>query len=652
MIRSELLQIIGAAIEGLMASNVLQRIPIPEIELSDCREATHGDFSTNVAMVYARAWGKPPREVATLVAETLARKPEFNAVEIAGPGFLNFRLEKAYVAGQIAKILSDPQVLSKSSLIDVGSRQKVNVEFVSVNPNGPITVGSGRGAAYGSALCNVLVAVGHTVHREYYINDGTNSEQMRLFAESVKAIVEGDPLPDNGYKGDYVNEVAAHAKRQLSIEAYQQASQELMLRSQKLDLETFGVLFDTWFSEQSLHANGTAEVQIDALRKKGVADEEPFRTVLTLAKGGAIAEARRESQLDDGEEDRALQERTVQTLWLRSTKFGDDMDRVLRRKDGRLTYIASDVAYHFDKLHDASGTRGTGPVDRMITILGPDHHGYIHRLRAVVGALLERVSNDAPAANAEPLTETESVIYRSVEEREACKVALLEAQSRLEVVIFQIVRFMKDGQPVLMRKRDGNFYTLNDLVIELGRTIDPHGDPQVQTRIGRDVARFFYLMRSHETHMDFDIDLATQQSDDNPVFYVQYAHARICTLLDKARDVGMQVPDEGAFDASVLVHPKELDLVKCICELPNELQRCARDYGVHRLTTYSIELARSFHHFYDQCRVIDPGNLVLSQARLALSFAARQALRDAFGIIGISAPERMHRAEEPARSNS
>jgi arginyl-tRNA synthetase len=383
------------------------------------------------------------------------------------------------------------------------------------------------------------------------------------------------------------------------------------------------------------------------LGDKALCDEAPMRTVLKLGKANSINEVVVDEQPDDVEfgDDavesvRTLKDReiTTPTLWLRSTKFLDDMDRVLRRNDGRLTYIASDVAYHQDKLTDGTGMRGTGPVDKMITILGPDHHGYIGRLTAVVAALLEKPTESISGGD---LSEVDAKIYRSPEERDACLTALAEAREKLEVVIFQIVRFVKEGKPAPMRKRDGNIYALIDLIDELGKTMAPSADQTEQRRIGRDVARFFYLMRSHETHMDFDIDLATKQSDENPVFYAQYAHARVCSVIEKAKEAGFELHPKA--DTTPLTQPQEMALIKKILDLPFEIKRCAEDYGVHRLTTYAVELARSFHHFYDACRVVQVDQPELTRARLALCEAAKIGLRGTFTVLGISAPDRMDR---------
>ncbi|HMS54581.1 MAG TPA: DALR anticodon-binding domain-containing protein, partial [Fimbriimonadaceae bacterium] len=329
------------------------------------------------------------------------------------------------------------------------------------------------------------------------------------------------------------------------------------------------------------------------------------------------------------------------TLWLRSTKFGDDMDRVLRRKDGRLTYIASDVAYHKDKFNRPEN------ADKLITILGPDHHGYIGRLQAVLAAqMLGESQSDVsnPSDRTDPTNLTyQTDLYDSPEEAAACQAALAEARKKLHVQIYQLVRFMKDGKPAPMRKRDGNIYALIDLIDEIGKKVKPSETQEEQRKVGKDVARFFYLMRSHDTTFDFDLDLAERQSDENPVFYVQYAHARICSILKKAEGSMGGTPLETTSGTDVLKHPKELELIKKICDLPHEVQRCAEDYGVHRLTTYAIELARTFHHFYDACRVIQEDQPELTRARLALCTATRDALRSTFKLLGIEAPEKMER---------
>ncbi len=779
MVRDALIHIISQAVEDLLKNQVIdQSVKLISVEIEPPKQADHGDFATNFCLVASKAAKTNPRALAeTLLPAILAADIDLSkkgwpvnkgnqgatdgtsdpshpgegrdpvqeipgllrpnlgggqqsailSADIAGPGFINFKLNPAWAAQFLTEVINNPEEFYKPKN---NQPQKVNVEFVSVNPNGPITIGSGRGAAFGSALCNVLEAAGNTVHREYYINDGVNSEQMRLFAESVKAIIEGRPVPDNGYKGDYVHEVATtltnwdsllrikseleNLRNQLLPKLYtgevvphpeeplldgvaldhldKWANRIEVIRSlmerveadstvfvtlplaqqieictvimtavQRTALSTFQVNFDTWFSEQSLHDSGTVEQELQHLIANGVADDQPIRTKVVMAKGGIIKEVLKENQPIDEEDvdnaegcppqdwggqggvdenQSAAGEAIVQsnkTIWLRSTKFGDDQDRVLKRKDGRLTYIASDVAYHKDKFNrPANG-------DKLITVLGPDHHGYIARLTAVVAAMFS--DQVEPLDNPEPLNEHEALIYDSVADRNQCQAALAWAKQHLEVQIFQLVRFLKDGKPAPMRKRDGNIYALIDLINEIGATLKPEGTEKEKQQAGSDVARFFYLMRHHDTAMDFDLELATKQSDENPVFYVQYAHARICSVIEKALQAFPQdSQNQSGVDLAQLQHPKELTLILKVLDLQNEVARTAEDYSVNRLTTYAIELARTYHSFYDSCRVIQPDQAELSQARLALCRATRIALQSALKLLGVSAPNRMERS--------
>lgn len=837
LIRDFLESELRAAVGCLIASGELQPGDYPTPTISDAKEASHGDYSCQFALAAAKIAGLPPREIASRLAEQLPPGELLDSTEVAGPGFLNLRLKPAAIARFVKEVLEKGEELPRTV---AESPVRLNVEFVSVNPNGPITVGSGRGAAFGSTLCNVLEAAGHKVHREYYINDGTNSEQMRLFAESVRAYLNAAfslPMPTERprYAADYVRAIAGqllesrgqgvlalmffatirprlirdfnylgglhiefqgdsigvqvdqgtldrteafvrqifergldigqqiieafagveeyrsrtehllfaglllavlesqegsdtapHIQRcaeegggsecwqdlvanltsvamefafdplmndarllaqgllaehfqnvqSLSDEELRSIAETSMIQAQREDLEAFGVTFHTWFSEQSLHDSGKVQECIDALIAKGAADSEPYQLEVIRKKGEPDEVKRNEQPIEEDEElepanEPALHSDPVHldeghetaksplpsapgkesganaaTLWLRSTKFADDKDRVLKRKDGRWTYIASDVAYHKSKFDRGNAPDPNGAVesaDKLLTILGPDHHGYIGRLRAVVAALLEeRAQEKATADASSPLSETEALVYRNPAERDACLAALDEAKKKLEVVIFQIVRFVKDGKPAPMRKRDGNIYSLRDLMLEIGKNAAPEAEESEQLRIGKDVARFFYLMRSHDTHMDFDLDLAEKQSDENPVYYVQYAHARICSVLRKAEENGLRVPGpQDPFDPSLLAEPKELALIKKVCDLPFEVRRCAEDYGVHRMTSYATELARAYHAFYDSCRVLQPENPPLTQARLALCQAAALGLRSTLGLLGISAPERM-----------
>lgn len=592
-------RIIAAIIEAIRLARDEGDFPADaplEAGLTEPKGEPPSDFATNYALVNSKRLGRNPRELAQSLASRLSKSPLFSKVDVAGPGFLNLSVRPEVLAAYVGEILTGGTDYAKRRK---DNPRRLNVEFVSVNPNGPITVGSGRGAAFGDCLCRVLRASGDLVDAEYYINDALNSQQMKVFAESVRHyLAEGEGhdslFPEGGYKGEYVKDVATELaaegfKFDQPLELLQKKSEALMIERQRGDLATFGVTFDRWFSEQTLHEGGEVMAAIGELEKNGSADRVPYYT--------ETAREGKESRLQKVDQDPG-------PLWLRSTKFGDEKDRVLVRSDGRPAYIAGDLAYLWDKL-------GRRRYDKAILIVGPDHHGYIGRMMAV------------------------------------CQ-ALGFSQERFEILIFQIVRFVKDGQPAPMRKRDGNIYELRDLVLELGKSAAATSNLEEQTRIGRDVARFFYLMRSHETHMDFDIDLATKQSDENPVFYVQYAHARICSVIAKAREAGIAADEWRPSYAALLGDPREASLIKKLLELSVEIARCAEDYEVHRLTTYAIELSRTYHHFYDACRVIQPDQPDLTQARLCLCQAAKIGLQATLQLLGVSAPERMDRAPSVA----
>lgn len=617
MLRENLASIVQSAVDSLIASDKLpfavREVPI---EIIEPRQPEHGDFACNFAMMATKKAGMNPRAIGELLrAELMADDPDaardmveegdpiardafdpFAEIEVAGPGFINFRLRPEYLSAYLPQVLSQGADFGKS---ETSHPQNLNVEFVSVNPNGPITVGSGRGAAFGDTLSRVLAATGNRVTKEYYVNDGVNSEQMRLFAESVKSYVQGTAFPEKGYKGEYVQDVASEIKADPTSAHedtpwFQQKSQALMVERQRGDLETFGTAFDLWFREQSMHDSGEVSRAIDKLKGLDSVYSSPTPRPPEHPERG-----REGTPVDDDEAETVAAENAAPALWLKSMDFGDDKDRVVLRSDGRPAYIAGDIAYLENKL-------GIRRFDKSLLIVGPDHHGYIPRLYAAYQAL------GFPMRDGKP--------------------------ERFEMIIFQIVRFLKDGKPAPMRKRDGNIYELRDLIEELGKAAALNADTAEQMRVGRDVSRFFYLMRSHETHMDFDIDLATKQSDENPVFYVQYAHARISSVLAKAGP-----PSAHPVDFRPLVEKQESALIKKILDLPNEIARCAEDYGVHRLTTYAIELARTFHHFYDACRVIQPDRPELTAARLELCRAAQIALRNVLNLLGVSAPESLQR---------
>lgn len=539
--------------------------------------STDCDYASPVSMQLAKLCGEmSARDVGSLIVSLLtgeAGSRMFHDVEFADPGFINMTLKDEFLAEEVHGALDSLGTLHHTYQ---DSPEHYCVEFVSVNPNGPVTVGSGRGAALGDAVARVLQAAGHKVSREYYVNDGVNSEQMRLFGDSVKHHVlaklgVASQMPENGYKGEYVEKIADELVeefepefiRSQSDQWYRDVSEVKMLTQQRLDLKSFGVRFNNWVSERKLFDSGKVDAALRTLSETGMA----------VAKDGA--------------------------LWLRSTLFGDDQDRVLVRDDGRSTYIAGDIAYHQYKYE-----RG---YTRLVDVLGADHHGYIGRLKASVAAF-----------GYDP--------------------------ESLEVLIFQTVRFVKDGQPQPMRKRDGNVYALIDLVKELGQTAAPDADPSEQVRIGSDMARFFYLNASHDRHMDFDISLAVSQSSQNPCFYAQYAHARARSILSKAMLEHSLTPDGATVDSLTALGSREERALAIRClELPLEVARCAEDYGVHRLAAYAGEVSKLFHDFYEKHRVIQPDNQELSEARLALVLLAAEAVRQSLGLLGVSAPESMQR---------
>ena len=568
MIKEQLADIITRALEDAKAGGDLALEAVPAVALEMPKNRAHGDWATGVALGLAKAAGLPPREVA---ARIIARLPlggdsPVAAAEIAGPGFINLRLRPDWLGDILRRVTAEGRSFGHS---DTGGGRSVVVEFVSTNPNGPITVAGGRNAAIGDTLCSLLAATGHRVSREYYINDALNSVQMNNFGLSVffryrELLGHQDPEWEDMYRGDYITDIArailerhgsafenADRDDPQTVRTFRALSEQGMIAQQRADLAAFGVHFDTWYSEATLHADGRVQSAIDALTARGY----------TYEKDGA--------------------------LWLRSAAFGDDKDRVLRRADGTPTYIAGDVAYHKDKFD-----RG---FDKAINVWGADHAGYVARTKAAIAAL-----GYDPA--------------------------------RLDVLLYQLVNIVKDGQVVLSSKRRGNILELKaDLIDE----------------IGRDAARFFFLMRSPHSAVDIDLDLARRTERDNPVYYVQYAHARIVQALDRARDEkGAAVPAPSEADLSLLTEESETDLIKKLGELPAEVALAAAEYAPQRLTQYARDLAAVFHGFYDAgnrnpaLRVVcdDPA---LLRARLVLAHATQIVLRNVLSLLGLAAPERM-----------
>lgn len=575
------------ALQELAAKGVIPQEAVSRPKIECTRDSKHGDFATNAAMVLAKAARTNPCKLAQILLDELPSTDLLDHCEIAGPGFINFTLTSTAYHRLIPSILSLSHRYGRS---DLGNGKRVQVEFVSANPTGPLHVGHGRGAAYGSVVADLLKAVGFDVHREYYVNDA--GRQMDILATSIwlrylELCDETLTFPANGYKGDYVWDIAATLHRDHG-EAYKQDAlsifdgiaedepgggdkevhiDRLIERAKQLlgdnhyrfvfdlglniilddirdDLSLFGVNYDEWYSERSLTESGAVNQAIERLHNNNQLYE----------KEGA--------------------------LWFRSTDFGDEKDRVVVRNNGQTTYFASDIAYHMDKLE-----RG---FDRVIDVWGADHHGYIPRVKAALTAL-----GDAP--------------------------------SKLDVLLVQFAILYRGGEKLQMSTRSGQFVTLRELHKE----------------VGVDAARFFYVMRKCEQHMDFDLDLAKSQSSDNPVYYVQYAHARICSVFQQA--VEQKIPFENdpfAVDYGRLSETHEQVLLTSLAKYPETVESSALSEEPHQLTHYLRELANDFHTYYNTHKFLVEDS-VLRDARLQLILATRQVLRNGLNLLGVSAPEKM-----------
>jgi arginyl-tRNA synthetase len=509
-------------------------------------KAELGDYSSNAAMLLAAPLGESPRTVAERLCEELERELGANAsldrVEVAGPGFVNLFLSDAWYRRAMAGLADAGERLGPAP---IASPERILVEFVSANPTGPLHVGGGRHAAYGDALVRLLEAVGHEVQREYYVNDA--GAQIERFSASIAARMRGEEPPEDGYAGQYVADLAtrfaADGIDPGETETLGRRGVEAVVTKVRATLERFGVRFDTWFSERGLYERGEVEAALTLLEQSG----HTYRS-----------------------ED---------ALWLRTTTFGDDKDRVLIRANGEPTYLAADVAYHQDKLE-----RGFG---RLVNILGADHHGYVPRLRAVIEAL-----------GADP--------------------------ERFEALIMRLVHIVEGGERAQMSKRSGDFVSLDELLDD----------------IGTDATRWFMLWRSHDTPVDLDLDLARRQSNDNPVYYVQYAHARIASILRKA-GVEDAAAAAGATAGGEALEPAERALVKRLLEFPDEVREAATRRAPHRICAYSTAVAADFHAFYRDCKVVGAEGEGVEESRLALCLLAKRTIAEALGLLGISAPERM-----------
>jgi len=538
----------------------LDGIPDFAIEVPQARE--HGDFAANVAMMAARTAKMPPRKIAEIIKDRMdIAGTGVERVEVAGPGFINFYLSPTWAHGVIPVILSEKENYGRQ---DIGKGRKVQVEFVSANPTGPMHMGNARGAALGDALASVLEMVGYDVEREFYINDAGNQIEnfgLSLEARYLELLGYESSIPEGGYHGEDIKDhmrelIEKEGDKFLSWDSAERRAYfvEYALKKNiarmKEDLKNFGVTFDVWFSERTLHESGKVQEVIRLLTERGY----------TYEKDGA--------------------------LWFKATAFGVPKDEVLVRQNGIPTYFAADIAYHKDKFD-----RG---FDWVIDIWGADHHGHVPRVKGALAAL-----------GYDP--------------------------EKLTIIIMQLVRLYRNGEIARMSKRTGRAVTLADLVEE----------------VGKDAARFFFNLRGADTHLDFDLDLAVKQSEENPVYYVQYAHARISSILRQAKEQGVEVPESGEIAPqdmekllSELISEAEIELIKKLADFPEVIKVAATTLSPYRITNYTMELAAAFHSFYNACRVLteDPN---LTKARLMLVKAVQQVLRNAFNILGISAPERM-----------
>ena len=523
----------------------------PEIVLECPRDAEHGDLSTNVAMMLSRALKRPPREIAGEIVERFEVDGDLiEKVEVAGSGFINFRLGKGWLYGSLREIVRKGEAFGRS---DLGRKKHANVEFVSANPTGPLTVAHGRGAAIGDTVANVLARAGYEVTREYYFNDAGN--QMRMLARSVEAryrelLGQETTFPEEGYQGEYIFDIARQMVEQHNggllagehLDLFKESAEQAIFEGIGDTLERLGIRFDVFFNEHSLYESGAIREAIERFREKGLAYD----------RDGAV--------------------------WFRATEFGIDKDRVIAKSTGEPTYRLPDMVYHVDKIE-----RG---FDLLIDVFGADHHSTYQDVLTGVKAL------GYPA-------------------------------EKVVVLIHQFVTLKREGKKVKMSTRKAHFVTLDELMEE----------------VGSDAVRYFFVMRRINSHLDFDLELAKTQSDENPVYYVQYAHARISSILRFAEEEGRPIEEEDA-DLSLLESPEELALIKCLLEFPGLLEDVARSFEVHRIPTYLQRLASAFHYFYHEHRVVTEDR-ALTSARLVLMRATRIVLNNGLKLVGVSAPERM-----------
>lgn len=593
--KTHLQNLVAQALQPLQQEGWLPAGELPAIPLERTRDRTHGDFASTIALALAKTARRKPRELAERIVAALPASHQIVKVEIAGPGFINFFLAPGAYQAVVGEILERGEHFGRSKL---GKDQRVQVEFVSANPTGPLHVGHGRGAAFGATVANLLEAVGYQVHREYYVNDA--GRQMNILAVSLwlrylEHCGEKFRFPGNGYRGEYVRDIAVQlyvehggaymisarqifrdlpqdevrdeagtvvtpGDREAHIDALVERARTLLgepryryifelglntlLDDIRDDLREFGVVYDDWYSERALAESGAVNKTLNRLRDAGYVYEQ------------------------DG------------ALWFRASAFGDEKDRVVERENGQTTYFASDIAYHLDKFE-----RG---FNQVIDVWGADHHGYVPRIKAALQAMGEN-------------------------------------PDRLDVLLVQFAILYRHGERVPMSTRSGEFVTLREL----------------RQEVGNDAARFFYVMRKSEQHLDFDLDLAKSQSRDNPVYYIQYAHARVCSVFKQLRDKGLPRDEaRGQAHGALLAEPHEEALLMALSRYPEVVEIAALSHEPHQLAHYLRELANAFHTYYNEHRVLIDDD-ALRDARLNLSLATGQVIRNGLALLGVSAPEVM-----------
>lgn len=553
LLATAILQSIKAAIEnGELPAELSSNRALNEITLERPKNRDHGDYATSIALALAKGAGKAPRQIAEIIANSLRSSEIIERIEIAGPGFINITLVKASQGAVVNSIFAQGE---KYGEVKILSGVKINLEFISANPTGPLHLGHTRWAAVGDALARVLIAAGAKVAREFYINDRGN--QMDLFGASLAASALGQARPEDGYQGQYIDDLAQEIlikhpeykdlTGQSANDAFREAGYELQLAQQKEVLDNFGTRFDIWFSERSLHSGDGIDTALATLKSQGHTYE------------------------DDG------------AIWLRTTDFGDDKDRVLVKSGGELTYFSSDTAYYLDKRR-----RG---FDICIYMLGADHHGYVGRLKATAAC-----AGDDPQYN-------------------------------IQVLIGQLVKIIEGGQEIKLSKRAGTIITLEELV----------------EKVGVDAARYTLIRYPVDTPMVLDIDLLKKRTNDNPVFYVQYAHARICAVLRNAKDLSIPY-GINSYQAELLTHDRERELLGSLAEFPRVVASAAELRQPHRIARYIEELATLYHGFYNDCRVLPLGDeapALIHSSRASLCDATRQVISNALNLLGVSAPEKM-----------